>query len=64
MSLTADVAMTGATSLRREAELDSLDFATFLLAVQDRYQLRIPDEEVDKLDTLDAIAAWLNAHQE
>jgi acyl carrier protein len=62
VSLTGPVEVTASTGLRREAELDSLDLAVFLLAVQDKYGVKIPDEEVDKLDTIAAITDWMNAH--
>ncbi len=63
VSLTGPEAVNSSTSLRREAQLDSLDFAVFLLAVQDKYGTKIPDAEVETLDSIADIANWLNAHR-
>lgn len=47
-------------SLRKDAELDSLDLSVFLLALQEEYGVPIPDEDADQLDSVVAIVDWLN----
>jgi acyl carrier protein len=44
----------------RDAGADSFDFFTLILAVQDAYRITIPDEDVGKISTLDALARYLN----
>lgn len=41
--------------------MDSLDQATMLLAIQERYDVKIVDEEVDELSSVNAIAELLEA---
>ena len=40
--------------------IDSLDSMSFLLEVQERFGVEIPDEAVDKLSSLRAIAAYVS----
>jgi acyl carrier protein len=44
----------------RDAGADSFDFFTLILAVQDAYSITIPDEDIGKISTLDALARYLN----
>jgi acyl carrier protein len=39
--------------------LDSLDHSALLLAVEERYGFKIPDTDVDRLDTVNRIAAYV-----
>ena len=48
-----DVALT-------EAGLDSLDVSNFLLMIEETYDIKIPDEDLDTLNTLDEIVAYVN----
>ena len=41
--------------------MDSLDQATMLLAIQERYDVKIVDEEVDELSSVNAIAELLES---
>jgi acyl carrier protein len=43
--------------------IDSLDIASVFLAVMERYGLDVPDEEIDRLNTIDAIAAYIESRQ-
>jgi len=42
-----------------ELGLDSLDHSALLLAVEERYGFRIPDLDVERLDTVNRIAAYI-----
>ena len=48
------------TSLRQELNLDSLDLAVFMLAVQEKYNVKISDEELEELDNIAEIVQRLN----
>jgi acyl carrier protein len=48
------------TSLRQELELDSLDLAVFMLAVQEKYNVKISDEELEELDNIAEIVQRVN----
>jgi len=40
--------------------LDSLDLFSVILTLQETHNINIPDEDVDTLDTIDALLAYLN----
>ncbi len=48
-------------SFRDRLELDSLDLSLFFLNVQETYGVRITDEDVAQLDTINGIVDWLQA---
>ena len=48
------------TSLRQELDLDSLDLAVFMLAVQEKYNVKISDEELEELDNIAEIVQRVN----
>jgi len=43
----------------RDAGVDSLDVFSILLAVEEHYGIKIPDEELDSLNCIEAIASYL-----
>lgn len=43
-----------------EAGLDSLDVSNFLLMVEERYGVQITNEDMEGLNTLNEVAAFLN----
>ena len=47
-------------ALLRENGVDSLDMAYILLSMEEKYGMKIPDEDMPKLETIDAIAEYLN----
>lgn len=54
------------TSLDRafdDAGLDSLDVATLLLEVQERYGLQISDDDAEKLDTIGKLVDYIAEHK-
>lgn len=53
------------TSLDREfddAGLDSLDHATLLLSIQERYNLNISDDDAETLTTIGKLVDYIAAH--
>lgn len=43
----------------KELGLDSLDIASVFLAISEQIGVRVPDQDIDRLDTVRAIAAYL-----
>ena len=48
----------GGDSLK-DAGIDSLDIMTFFLGIEEKFNIKIPDEDIDALDTIDNIIAYL-----
>lgn len=40
--------------------IDSLDISNLLFNIEDEYDVEIPDEEIDKLQTIDQILNYIN----
>lgn len=55
-----DLAKVGDDESLREAGVDSLDMASLYLAVEQHYGLEIPDEDTEELDSISALAAYVN----
>jgi len=51
--LTNDVALT-------EQEVDSLDMANILLLIEEKYDIKIPDTDMSKIQSVDTIVSYLN----
>lgn len=47
------------TNLREELELDSMDFLNFVIALNERFGIDIPEADYPGLVTLDACVAYL-----
>ena len=43
-----------------EMGLDSLDYVTFLMALEDKYEILITDEDLEDLNTINKLAAFIN----
>ena len=43
-----------------ECGLDSLDVANFFLALEEKYEIKFTDDELDALNTLSQISAFIN----
>jgi acyl carrier protein len=48
--------------LRRQVDLDSIDWLNFLIALHKELGVEIPEADYQKLTTLDAIVAYLVAY--
>jgi len=44
----------------REIGLDSLDFMSILFSVQEKYNIDIPDEDIDGLNTLNKLIRYID----
>lgn len=43
--------------------IDSLDILEIVMSVEEEFSIEIPDEETDKLNTVDDIANYVHSHQ-
>ena len=43
--------------------IDSLDVASLFLAVMEHYGVEVPDEKIDDLNSVDAIAAYIESRR-
>jgi acyl carrier protein len=50
-------------AFRDQIEIDSLDFLNFVLALEKRLRVRIPEADYPKLATLDGCLAYLDARR-
>jgi acyl carrier protein len=58
--VSADVAKIKGGGLLRDAGVDSLDMMNVLLAVEEKFGIKIPDDDIPKLETVAGIVAYLN----
>jgi acyl carrier protein len=49
------------TSLREQLDLDSYDFLALLIALQERVGVDIPEADYGRVDSLNALLAYLQA---
>ena len=56
-------AIDGAVRLRDQLDIDSMDFLNFMIAVHQDLGVEIPDADYAGLTTIDAIVAYVQAHQ-
>jgi acyl carrier protein len=58
---TVDAAGMAADARFEDVGIDSLDHASLLLALQERYSLNIPDEDLEKTSSIADILAYARA---
>jgi acyl carrier protein len=58
--LSLDTKNLSASASLRKAGLDSLDASLLFLTIQEKYGLKVADEDVARLDTVDAIVQFVN----
>lgn len=47
-----------------DAGIDSLDVFSIFLAVEETYGIKIPDEDLDEINSIETIVEYLNARSE
>lgn len=58
--LSTDVStIKGDTNLAKEAGIDSLEMMSVFLGIEEKYGIHIPDQDLDRLDTIDNIIDYL-----
>ena len=43
-----------------EQDVDSLDMANILLLIEEKYDVKIPDEDMNKIQTVDGIVTYVS----
>lgn len=51
-------------SFKEELGVDSLDLFELVMALEEEYDLEIPTEDLEKLNTVGEVAAYIQAHKE
>jgi acyl carrier protein len=59
----AEDEIAGARPLREQVDLDSMDWLNFLVALNERLKIEIPEADYAKLARLDDIVAYLRSKQ-
>ena len=55
--------LTMETSFREDLEADSLDMFEMVMAVEEKYDVEIPSEELENLNTIADVIKYIEAHK-
>ena len=55
--------LTMETSFREDLEADSLDLFEIVMAVEEKYDVEIPSEELENLNTIADVIKYIEAHK-
>ena len=61
--LNTDMEITEATSFKDDLGADSLDIFELVMALEEEFDTEIPDEEAEKITTVQAAIDYINGHQ-
>ena len=61
LNLDADK-LTPEADLIKDLEVDSIDVVELIMALEEEYDVTIPDEEAENLTTIQKIAAYIEEH--
>ncbi len=61
LGLEEDVVITEKTSLMVDLEADSLDAVEVIMALEDEFDIEIPDEDAEKFENIGDIAKYVEA---
>lgn len=51
-------------SFKEDLGVDSLDLFELVMALEEEYDLEIPTEDLEKMNTVGEVAAYIQAHKE
>ena len=51
------------TNLMKDLSADSLDAVEIIMAIEDEYGIEIPDEDAEKIATVQDAVSYIEAHQ-
>ena len=57
--VSADVSTIKGDTLLSKVGIDSLEMMDVLLRIEEKYSIKIPDEDIDALNTIDSIVSYL-----
>lgn len=63
LGLDDDVVITEGTSLVNDLEADSLDAVEIIMALEDEFEVEIPDEEAEKFANIGDIIKFIGANK-
>ncbi|MCT4631698.1 MAG: acyl carrier protein [Firmicutes bacterium] len=63
LGLDEDVVVTPETSLVNDLEADSLDAVEIIMALEDEFEVEIPDEEAEKFANIGDIIKFIEANK-
>ncbi len=63
LGLDADREIKPATSLMGDLEADSLDAVEIIMALEDEFDIEIPDEDAEKFKNIGDIAGYIEANK-
>jgi len=52
------------SSFKNNLGADSLDIVELIMALEEEYEIEIPDEDVEKIDTVSDVVEYVKAHTE
>ena len=61
-TLSFDGQITDDADLVKDLKIDSLDIVELMMALEEKYDVKIPDEDIENLHTVKQVATWLDAH--
>jgi len=61
LALEDDSVITLGTSLTKDLEADSLDAVEIIMAIEDEFDIEIPDEDAEKFQTVADIVSYVEA---
>ena len=54
-----DVEISASTNLMKDLEADSLDAVEIIMAIEDEYDIEIPDEDAEKIQTVGDLVKYV-----
>ncbi len=54
--------ITEEASLAEDLNIDSLDYVEFIMALEEQFEIEIPDEDVEKILTIKNAVDYINDH--
>ena len=57
--ISVDVTDINGSDSLSEAGVDSLEMMSFFLAIEEKFNVKFPDEDIDSLDTIDGIISYM-----
>jgi acyl carrier protein len=57
--VSADISGIKGDASLRQAGIDSLDMMNVLLAIEEKFAIKIPDDDIDALDSVENIVSYL-----
>ncbi|MEA1974758.1 MAG: acyl carrier protein [Bacillota bacterium] len=63
LALDEDVVITATTSLMNDLEADSLDAVEIIMAIEDEFDIEVPDEDAENFKNIGDIVKYVETHK-